>query len=150
MKHLEFWHDHAGVSVPNLDAAVAWYKSVLGFELERRIVIESIPANVAVLKNGNLRMELFEAIGGKAPAEERSIPDQDIKTWGNKHVSFAVDDVIVVGEELKRRGADGNCRELRGPAGLRSGPRGVRIRLRPRRPVSRPSPAATWRSAARS
>lgn len=106
MKHLEFWHDHAGVSVPNLDAAVAWYKSVLGFELERRIVIESIPANVAVLKNGNLRMELFEATGGKAPSEERSIPDQDIKTWGNKHVSFAVDDVIVVGEELKRRGAD--------------------------------------------
>ena len=79
---------------------------MLGFELERRIVIESIPANVAVLKNGNLRMELFEATGGKAPSEERSIPDQDIKTWGNKHVSFAVDDVIVVGEELKRRGAD--------------------------------------------
>ena len=106
MKHFEFWHDHAGVSVPNLDAAVAWYHMVLGFELERRIVIESIPANVAVMKNGNLRMELFEATGGKPPAEDRSMPDQDVRTWGNKHVSFAVDDVMLVGEELKRRGAD--------------------------------------------
>jgi methylmalonyl-CoA/ethylmalonyl-CoA epimerase len=106
MKQFEFWHDHAGVSVPNLEAAIAWYHGVLGFELERRIVIESIPAHVAVMKNGNLRMELFEATGGKAPAEDRSVPDQDVRTWGNKHVSFAVDDVMLVSEELKLRGAD--------------------------------------------
>ena len=106
MKHFEFWHDHAGVSVPDLEQAVAWYHAVLGFEVERRIVIESIPANVAVMSNGNMRMEIFEVPGGKAASEDRSMPDQDVRTWGNKHTSFAVDDVIEVGEELKRRGAD--------------------------------------------
>lgn len=106
MKNLEFWHDHAGVSVPNLEEAVAWYHDVLGFSVDRRIFIESIPANVAVMSNGNLRMEIFEAQGGKAPTEDRTLPDQDVRTWGNKHTSFAVDDVMAVGELLKRRGAD--------------------------------------------
>jgi methylmalonyl-CoA/ethylmalonyl-CoA epimerase len=75
MKQFEFWHDHAGVSVPNL-------------------------------VNGNLRFEIFEPTGGKAPAEVRSVPDEDVRTWGNKHVCFGVDDVAAVGEELKRREAD--------------------------------------------
>lgn len=105
-KQFEFWHDHAGVSVPNLEAAVAWYQKVLGFEVERRLFIESIPAEVAVMINGNLRMEIFETPGATAPSEDRSMPDQDVRTWGNKHTSFAVDDVMMVGEELKRRGAD--------------------------------------------
>jgi methylmalonyl-CoA/ethylmalonyl-CoA epimerase len=106
MTSLEFWHDHAGVSVPHLEDAIAWYQRVLGFEVERRIVIESIPASVAVMANGNMRIELFEARDGRPPSEERSIPDEDVRTWGNKHVCFGVDDVPAVGEELKRRGAD--------------------------------------------
>jgi methylmalonyl-CoA/ethylmalonyl-CoA epimerase len=106
MAQFEFWHDHAGVSVPNLDEAVAWYQRVLGFQLERRVSIATIPAEVAVMINGNLRMELFQAQDGKPPAENRGVPDEDIRTWGNKHTSFAVDDVFAVGEELKRRGAD--------------------------------------------
>lgn len=106
MANFEFWHDHAGVSVPNLDDAITWYRDMLGFELERRISIATIPAQVAVMTNGNLRMEIFEPEGGKPPAEGRSVPDEDVRTWGNKHVSFAVDDVESFGEELRRRGAD--------------------------------------------
>jgi catechol 2,3-dioxygenase-like lactoylglutathione lyase family enzyme len=32
----DFTFHHGGVSVPDLDAAIAWYGNVLGFELERR------------------------------------------------------------------------------------------------------------------
>lgn len=106
MAGMEFWHDHAGVSVPNLDDAIAWYERVLGFELERRVSIATIPAEVAVMRNGNMRMEIFQPLEGRAPAENRSVPDEDIRTWGNKHVSFAVEDVFALGDELKKRGAD--------------------------------------------
>lgn len=102
----EFWHDHLGVSVPDLEAAIQWYHRVLGFEVERRIQIDSIPAKVAMLKNGPLRVELFEAANGKPASEVRNIPDIDILTHGNKHVSFAADDVFALAEELKKRGAD--------------------------------------------
>lgn len=30
----EFWHDHPGVSVPDLEAAVAWYRNVAGNLIE--------------------------------------------------------------------------------------------------------------------
>jgi methylmalonyl-CoA/ethylmalonyl-CoA epimerase len=106
MSSIEFWHDHAGVSVPNLDESIAWYEGVLGFTVERRSTIESIPAQVAILSNGNLRLELFEVPGAKAPSEDRSLPNEDLKTWGNKHVSFAVEDVFALADELKARGAD--------------------------------------------
>lgn len=106
MSNIEFWHDHAGVSVPNLEESIAWYEGILGFTVERRSHIDSIPADVAILINGSLRLELFEVPGAKPPREVRNLPNEDLKTYGNKHVSFAVEDVFVLAEELKTRGAD--------------------------------------------
>lgn len=34
------------------------------------------------------------------------MPDGDVRIGGNKHVCFGVDNVLAVGEELKRRQAD--------------------------------------------
>jgi len=102
----EFWHDHLGVSVPDLEAAVAWYRDVLGFEVERRFAIDTIPAKVAMMINGNLRVEIFQPESGKTPGEVRSIPDEDIRTHGTKHVAFAVEDVLGLSEELGKRGVD--------------------------------------------
>jgi catechol 2,3-dioxygenase-like lactoylglutathione lyase family enzyme len=103
---LEFWHHHAGVSVPDLEAAIAWYREVLGFELARRFPIESIPADVAVLRNGPLHIELFQVPGAQPGSPERRIPDRDLYTHGTKHVSFAVENVALLAQELRRRGAD--------------------------------------------
>jgi methylmalonyl-CoA/ethylmalonyl-CoA epimerase len=103
---LEFWHHHAGISVPDLDASIAWYRDVLGFQLVRRYVIETIPAEVAVVKNGPLHMEIFQVPGAQAASADRRVPDKDLQTHGNKHVSFAVEDVHRLAEELRRRGAD--------------------------------------------
>jgi methylmalonyl-CoA/ethylmalonyl-CoA epimerase len=102
----EFWHHHGGLSVPDLDASIAWWKKVLGFEVERRFFIPTIPAEVAMLRNGPLHIELFMVAGANALPPERREPDTDVHTHGNKHVSFAVDNAAQFAEELKRRGAD--------------------------------------------
>ena len=37
---MEFTFHHGGVSVPDLAAAVVWYRDMLGFEEERRFHID--------------------------------------------------------------------------------------------------------------
>jgi len=105
-KTLEFWHHHGGVSVPDLDAAIAWWRSVLDFEVRERFAIPAIPADVAMLQNGPLHIELFQVPGAKSLPDERRQPDTDVYTHGNKHISFAVENVLEFAAELKRRGAD--------------------------------------------
>jgi methylmalonyl-CoA/ethylmalonyl-CoA epimerase len=103
---LEFWHHHGGVSVPDLDAAIAWWRDVLGFVVERRFPIPAIPAEVAMVRNGPLHIELFAVTGAKPLPAERRQPDTDVHTHGNKHVAFAVHDVRAFADELRKRGAD--------------------------------------------
>ena len=103
---LEFWHHHGGLSVPDLEAAIAWWRAVLGFEVVKRFAIPAIPATVAMLRNGPLHIELFEVAGAKPLPEERRQPDSDLQTHGNKHISFAVHNVREFAAELARRGAD--------------------------------------------
>jgi methylmalonyl-CoA/ethylmalonyl-CoA epimerase len=105
-KPLQFWHHHGGVSVPDLEAAIAWWRTTLGFEVAERFPIPAIPADVAMLVNGPLHIELFQVAGAKPLPDERRQPDTDVHTHGNKHVSFAVDDVREFAAELRRRGAD--------------------------------------------
>jgi catechol 2,3-dioxygenase-like lactoylglutathione lyase family enzyme len=106
MSALDFWHHHVGVSVPDLEASVDWYRRVLGFVPVRRLRIESIPADVAILKHGAMHIELFQAAGAKALPAERREPDSDVRTHGNKHIAFAIADVEPFAAELRRRGAD--------------------------------------------
>jgi methylmalonyl-CoA/ethylmalonyl-CoA epimerase len=103
---LDFRFHHGGVSVPDLDAAIHWYGRVLGFEVETRFPIPQIPAEVAMIRRGELRMELFAVPGAAALPAERRMPNSDLKTHGNKHVAFAVADADVTAEELRARGAD--------------------------------------------
>jgi methylmalonyl-CoA/ethylmalonyl-CoA epimerase len=97
---------HAGVSVPDLEASIAWYKKMLGFDLERRDSLPPLQAKVAFLRRGDLAFELFEVPGAAPLPEDRRVPNKDLLTHGNKHVAFAVKDVRAAVEELKERGAD--------------------------------------------
>ena len=51
---------HFGISVPDLDAALAWYERLLGFTLEQRLFIEKIPAHIAFVRRGDFRIEIFQ------------------------------------------------------------------------------------------
>lgn len=103
---LELKYHHVGVSVPDLEASIAWYGRVLGFELESRARLPSVPAEVALLRRGVLRVELFQPDGGQPLPPARRYPDEDILTHGNKHVAFAVRDLEAAAVELRSRGAD--------------------------------------------
>jgi len=106
MDGIEYWHDHAAVSVPHLDESVDWYCRMLGFAVEKRIGLESLQARVAVLINGGLRIEIFEVPGARPASEDRAMPDGDLRTFGNKHVAFATADIEGVHAQLVERGAD--------------------------------------------
>lgn len=103
---LDLKHHHVGVSVPDLEASIAWYRAVLGFELEARDRLPPVPADVAFMRRGVLRIELFQPDHGTPLPADRRIPDADIRTHGNKHVAFAVRDIDAAAAELKTRGAD--------------------------------------------
>lgn len=103
---LEFWHHHGGISVPDLDASIAWWHDIMNFRLLRRFTIEAVPCEVAVMANGSLHVELFEVEGARAPTENRSDPHEDLRSWGHKHLCFAVANVPPFAEALRARGAD--------------------------------------------
>jgi methylmalonyl-CoA/ethylmalonyl-CoA epimerase len=103
---LDLKHHHGGISVPDLEASIRWYAEVLDFEVEQRLEIPAIPAKVAMLRRGDLRLELFEVPGAQPLPEERRHPNLDLRTHGNKHLAFAIKDLDSAERELKSRGAD--------------------------------------------
>ena len=102
----ELWFHHVGVSVADLDASIAWWERILGFRVERRYTLATIPAEIAVLSNGSLHVELLKVPSPKPADTERRVPYDDLQTCGNKHVAFSVENVRAFVEILRERGAD--------------------------------------------
>ncbi len=101
-----FTFHHGGVSVPDLETAIAWYREVLGFEEERRFRIDRADANVAFVRKGPLRFEIFEVAGAASLPDERRFPPSDLRTHGTKHLAFRVTDLDAFLAEMETRGAD--------------------------------------------
>jgi methylmalonyl-CoA/ethylmalonyl-CoA epimerase len=97
---------HGAVSVPNLDASIVWYEKMLGFEIEQRFRIPGQPVEFAMMKRGELRVELFEAENSKPMEASRREPNTAFLTQGSLHFAFAVPDVRALAESLRVRGAD--------------------------------------------
>jgi catechol 2,3-dioxygenase-like lactoylglutathione lyase family enzyme len=102
----DFTFHHGGVSVPSLEAAIDWYGDVLGFEVEKRFYIEAAKAKAAMIRKGPLRFELFEVAGAAPLPEDRRHPPSDLKTHGNKHVAFCVEDIDIFLAEMEAKGVD--------------------------------------------
>ena len=97
---------HFGISVPDLEAAVAWYRQKLGFTLEKRLSIAKIPAQVAFVRRGDFRVEIFQVPDAAALPQDRRVPNLDLRTHGNKHMCFEVPSVPAAVAALRERGAD--------------------------------------------
>ncbi len=98
--------DHAGISVADLEASVAWYGDMLGFTVDRIVDVPGGTGRVALIRNGDFILELF-CIPGAAPLpEERRHPATDLRTHGIKHVAYAVPDIRTLMDELKAKGVD--------------------------------------------
>ena len=83
-----FTFHHGGVSVPDLEQAITWYRDILGFALERRFRIEPAKADVAFVRRGTLRFELFEV----ADAAPLPLPREDYPMFvENTRLAFGPD-----------------------------------------------------------
>ena len=102
----EFTFHHGGISVPDLEAAIAWYGRVLGFEVEKRFYIDKADAHAAMLKKGPLRFELFDVPGAAPLPEERRHPPADLRTHGNKHLAFRVESLDAFLQEMREKAVD--------------------------------------------
>jgi catechol 2,3-dioxygenase-like lactoylglutathione lyase family enzyme len=102
----EFTFHHGGVSVPSLDEAIDWYGRVLGFEVEKRFYIAAARSHTAMIRKGPLRFELFEVEGAAPLPDERRHPPSDVKTHGNKHIAFRVEDLETFLTEMEGKEAD--------------------------------------------
>lgn len=97
---------HGGLSVPNLDESIDWYRMMLSFELESRAFIPQIPAEIAFICQGDYRIELLQLQDAQALPSDRREPHLDLKTHGHKHLCFAVQDAQTAFQELRDKGAD--------------------------------------------
>ena len=97
---------HGALSVPNLDDSIAWYKNMLDFEVEQRVKIPGHPVEFAMLKRGDLRVELFSAENSQPMAASQREPNTAFLTQGSLHFAFAVPDARSLAESLRERGAD--------------------------------------------
>lgn len=98
---------HVGISVSNLESAIAWFEDVLGFTFRHKSDFIPVGFRVAFLDNGDgFEIELFESKETKSAPEERLLPDTDSKTQGTKHIAFEVDDLDAELAYFKSKGIE--------------------------------------------
>jgi methylmalonyl-CoA/ethylmalonyl-CoA epimerase len=98
---------HVGISVPNVEESVAWYKKMFGFEVVLRMNQGGDSTmNVVHIKRGNCYIELFQVAGAKPLPEYRRDPSADLRVHGLAHFAFQVSDVVAATRELKSKGAE--------------------------------------------
>ncbi len=102
----QFRPHHFGISVPDIDAAIDWYRSFLGFEVEKRLHIAQIPADIAFVRCGNFRLEIFEVADAAPLPPDRRVPNLDLKTHGNKHMCLEVPNVREAVAAIRMIGGD--------------------------------------------
>jgi methylmalonyl-CoA/ethylmalonyl-CoA epimerase len=98
--------DHAGISVADLEASIAWYGEMLGFTVDRIVEIPEDTGRLALIRTGDFLLELFCLPDAAPIPEERRHPATDLCTHGMKHVAYAVADIRALMEHLKAKGAD--------------------------------------------
>jgi methylmalonyl-CoA/ethylmalonyl-CoA epimerase len=94
---------HWGVSVPDIEASIKWYGDILGFKLESNVFLPQAHSKVAFMCRGDYRIELFEVEGAEGLPAGRRVPNEDLKTHGNKHQAFSIRDIHKFVDYLKAR-----------------------------------------------
>jgi len=103
--NFEISHHHIGISVPNAEESAAWYKKMLGFEIETRMN-QGAEMTVVHIRRGNCYIELFQLAGAKPLPEYRRDPSSDLRVHGTVHFAFQVSNVAAAVKELQAKGAE--------------------------------------------
>ena len=97
---------HVGISVLDMDAALAWYAKNLDFALVQDEYVPALKARVCFLQNREFQLELFRYDAPKPLPQERLTPNSDLQTVGTKHVAFEVPDMQALEEKSVANGVD--------------------------------------------
>ena len=98
--------NHFAISVANLEETIKWYSDIFGFTVVNRSEIPGAGIRVAHLQGTGFLLEVFEASGSAALPEDRKVPNRDLMTQGNKHMSFGVPDGRKAKAELEALGVE--------------------------------------------
>ena len=94
--------NHVAIVVPELSAATATYRDILGAKVSQPQPLEEHGVTVVFVDLPNTRIELLEPLGNGSPVSnflERSLGG------GIHHLCFEVDDILKARDELSDKGA---------------------------------------------
>lgn len=94
--------NHVAIAVPDLAAATAMYRDVLGAEVS---IPQSLPEHgvtVVFITLPNTKIELLEPLGDASPIAAFLARNM---SGGMHHVCYEVEDILVARDHLKSRGA---------------------------------------------
>lgn len=102
-----FQFHHVAISVPSLQQAVDWYGRIFGYVVEKYFdVPPPVDAKAAMLRMGELRIEVFEPRHPSTLPDDRRIPVQDLLTHGTKHPAYRVENLESAMRELQAKGVE--------------------------------------------
>lgn len=94
--------NHIAIAVPDLDAATATYRDVLGAVVSQPLDQPEHGVTVVFVELANAKIELLHPLGADSPIAkflERS------PSGGIHHVCYEVDDILAARDRLKSQGA---------------------------------------------
>jgi len=94
--------NHYAISVADMEESLAWYERVFGFQVIDRSGIPGTGIQVSHMQAPGFVLEIFCAPNSIALPEDRTIPNRDLLTQGNKHISFGVPDAHILLEEFEK------------------------------------------------
>ncbi|WP_404378899.1 methylmalonyl-CoA epimerase [Caenispirillum salinarum] len=93
--------NHVAIAVPDLEAATATYRDVLGAKVSDPVPQPAHGVTVVFVELPNTKIELLHPLGEKSPIQ--GFLDKNA-SGGIHHVCYEVDDIIAARDKLKTEG----------------------------------------------
>lgn len=93
--------NHVAIAVPDLEAATATYRDVLGAKVSEPVPQPAHGVTVVFVELPNTKIELLHPLGEKSPIQ--GFLDKNA-SGGIHHVCYEVDDIIAARDKLKTEG----------------------------------------------
>lgn len=94
--------NHVAIAVPDLEAATATYRDMLGASVSEPQALPEHGVTVVFIDTGNTKVELLEPLGDGSPIGSFLERNPD---GGMHHVCYEVDDIIAARDRLVDAGA---------------------------------------------
>lgn len=94
--------NHVALAVPDLDAACAQYRAMLGATLSAPQMLPEHGVTVVFVRLPNTKIELLEPLGDNSPIATFL---EKNPSGGMHHLCYEVDDIVTAGDHLMSAGA---------------------------------------------